>query len=386
MLEVMVELPTFDRRRILFALGGAAAGLTIGPRLGRAAGGELLELASRPENYETPVEALLERLTPVDRFYIRSHFDRPAIDPAKWRLSIGGLAGKPQTFSLGELSRFEQVTVEAVLQCAGNGRALLEPRVPGVQWTKGAMGNAEWRGVRLAELLAAAKPGRKARHLVMQGADRPALPSTPAFVRSMPIEKALHPDTLIATHMNGVPLPPSHGFPARVVVPGWVADDWLKWIETLTLSDSEAPGFFMEKAYKFPRKPGAAGAAVPPGEMGPMTRLNVKSVIARPLEDRVVPAGEVEVAGVAFSGEAAVKKVEVQLAGGPWIDAKLEGPETQYGWRIWRARLLLEKPGKTVIRSRATDQRGDTQPEEAVWNPSGYLHNAIDRISVEVRT
>ncbi|MCC7386561.1 MAG: sulfite oxidase [Deltaproteobacteria bacterium] len=377
---------TRSRRRFLGELGASAllGALPFGRRAW--AGGELYELATRPENYEAPLEALTQRITPLESFYIRSHFDRPAIDAATWRLTIDGLAGKVQSFSLADLRRFEQVSVEAVLQCAGNGRALFRPRMPGVQWKRGAMGNAVWRGVRLRDLLKRAAPKSEAEHLILTGADKPALPTAPALIRSIPMEKALHPDTLIALEMNGVPLPPSHGFPARVVVPGWVGDDWIKWISQLTLSAEEAKGFFFEKAYRFPDPPGAPGEPVPPERMHPMTRLAVKSAITQPLRGATLAAGAQEIAGVAFSGEAAIKKVEISIDGGKsWAPAKLEGKASRYAWQIWRAKVKLDRPGPVRILSRATDDRGDTQPEQPRWNPSGYLYNAVDDVDVEVK-
>jgi sulfite oxidase len=344
--------------------------------------GQLLELSPRPENYETPVELLVDRITPLDRFYIRSHFDRPKVDLSTWKLSIGGLTGKPRDFTLADLEKLEQVTIEAVLQCAGNGRGLFRPRMPGVQWMKGAMGNAEWTGVRVRDLLRAASPKKEAKHLELRGADVPLL-KTPPFVRGIPIEKALHPDTLIALKMNGKPLPPAHGAPARIVVPGWVGDDWVKWITNLTLLAEEPKGFYYEKAYRYPITPGAPGEAVPPEKTQPMTQLPVKSVIALAARSQL-PAGSQEIRGVAFSGEASIAKVEVSLDGGAFTPAALDEKPTKYGWRVWSAKLDLA-PGKHVIRSRATDENGAAQPETAVWNPPGYLHNAIDSVEIEAR-
>lgn len=362
-------------RRALLALGASA----LSPAVARA---DLLRLTSRPENYEAPRSAFTERITRLEDFYIRSHFDRPTIDLATWRLKIAGLAGRPLELSYADLRKMPQVEVEAVLQCAGNGRALLRPRIPGVQWSRGAMANARWSGVRLADLLKRASPKKTAQHLVLRGADRPTLPATPAFIRSIPLAKALHPDTLVATHMNGAPLTPSHGFPARLVVPAWVGDDWVKWLDELALTEHEATGFFSEKAYRFPDPPGAPGEAMPPERMKPMTAINVKSVIARPEPGAIVPPGRVEVVGVAFSGESPVKTVEVGFAD-RWTAATLEGERTKYGWRVFRAMLELSA-GKYVIGARATDESGATQPTQPVWNPSGYLFNAIDPVEVEV--
>lgn len=379
-------LPPLSRRSLLSGLALGSTALLAAPGRALAEPGQLLRLAARPENYESPLSAFKERLTPVSSFYIRSHHDTPALDPGSWRLQVGGLASRPLELSLADLARLPQVEVEAVLQCSGNGRALFRPRMPGLQWQRGAMGNALWRGVRLGDVLEKAGPEKSAKHLILQGADRGLLPTTPTFIRSIPIEKALHPDTLIATHMNGAPLTPSHGFPARLVVPGWVADDWIKWLSKLTLSETEGEGFFIEKAYRFPDPPGAPGEAVPPERMKHMTRMRVKSVIVSPEPNDALRTGKLSVVGVAFSGEAEIKRVEVSIDGEKtWREAKLEGPPTQYGWQVFTAEVEVPGPGKLRIASRATDARGDTQPAAPVWNPSGYLYNAIDPVEVEVR-
>jgi DMSO/TMAO reductase YedYZ molybdopterin-dependent catalytic subunit len=361
------------------------------PRLVRAEqSGHLYELTSRPANYESTRDTFTTQLTALERFYIRNHFDAPVGDPASWattwKLELKGLVAKPTTLTLADLQKMKQTTVEAVLQCAGNGRGLFVPRVAGVQWRWGAMGNAEWTGVRLVDLLKAAGADKTATHVAVQGMERPTLPDkTPAFVRGIPIAKALHPDTLIALRMNGQPLSPLHGYPARLVVPGWVGDDWIKWITSVELRADEPKGFWYETAYRFPTTPGKPGEAVAPDQMRPMTKLNVKSLIGSISDGDVIAPGSHELVGVAFSGEAQIAKVEVTVDGGAtWQPAKLDPHDTKYGFRLFR-RAWDAKPGKVRIGSRATDSAGAVQPDEPVWNPSGYLHNAIDLAEVEVR-
>jgi sulfite oxidase len=381
-------------------LQASAAGLVLAgarwarvPHLARAEqegeGGSLYELTARPANYESVRETFTTRLTPVERFYIRNHFDLPTGDPAawadSWRLGVTGLVSKPLSLSVADLQAMKQTTVEAVLQCAGNGRGLFRPRVPGVQWRIGAMGNAEWTGVRFADILARAGATKDARHVQLQGMERPTLEKTPPFVRGIPIAKALHPDTLVALRMNGAPLSPHHGFPARLVVPGWVGDDWVKWLTTVEVRVDEPKGFFYETGYRFPEPPGAPGEAVPPERMKPMSTLFVKSLIGSISDGDVIAPGRHELVGVAFSGEARIAKVEVTLDGGAtWTRAELDGPDTEYGFRVFRHDWDAA-PGKHTIGSRATDTKGATQPVEPVWNPAGYLHNAIDLVDVEVR-
>ena len=380
---------TMDRRSFLksSALGLAAAAYWLEvPSLAYAEEGlTLVPLSRRPPNYESLRSTFTTRLTPLERFFLRNHFDIPRVDEKAWRLEVRGLVEKPLSLTVGELQKLPQVKVEAVLQCAGNGRGLFKPRVPGVQWRFGAAGNAEWTGVRLRDVLALARPKEGAAQLRLQGAERPTMSTTPAFIRGIPLEKALHADTLVALKMNGRPLSPYHGSPARLVVPGWVGDDWMKWLTEVEVLPDEPKGFFYETAYRYPVKPGAPGEAIPAEQMKPMTKLNVKSIIGSLEDGKVLRPGTHEVVGVAFSGEAGIAGVELSFDGGStWQPATLEGPATPYGFRVFRHPWRPE-PGRHVVASRATDTAGARQPDVATWNPSGYLYNAIDRVEVEVR-
>lgn len=347
-------------------------------------------MTSRPANYESVRSVFTTRITPLERFYIRNHFDIPRGDPRTWaktwKLAVRGLVAKPVALSLADLEKMKQVTVEAVLQCAGNGRGLFRPRVPGVQWRWGAMGNAEWTGVRLADVLEAAGVTTKAQHVELRANDSANVEQTPAFVRGIPIAKALHPDTLIALRMNGQPLSPLHGSPARLVVPGWVGDDWIKWLSSIEARADESTEFFYATGYRFPVKPGPPGQAIPPDQMKPMTKLVVKSQLGSISPGDVLAPGTHELIGVAFSGEARVTKVEITVDGGAtWQPSKLDDHDSNYGFRVFRFPWQA-KPGKTKIGSRATDSAGAEQPVEPVWNPSGYLYNAIELVDVEVRS
>ncbi len=381
---------TMDRRQFLktSAAGlSAAAWWLHAPTLARAeGGGELIQLSERPVNYESVRATFTTRLTPLDRFYLRNHFDIPQVDPKAWRLQVHGLVEKPLTLSLADLHKMPQVKVEAVLQCAGNGRALFAPRVPGAQWRYGAMGNAEWTGVRLKEVLALARPKAEAAHLEYHGADRPTMSTTPAFIRGITFAKAMHPDTLIALQQNGKPLATNRGAPARLVVPGWVGDDWMRFLTDLEVRADEPKAFFYQTAYRFPVKPGAPGEAIPADQMGPMTKVNVKSILGSLSDGQVLAAGSHELRGVAFSGEAGIERVELSFDGGAtWQAARLDGPSTPYGFRVFR-HAWKASPGRHRVACRATDSAGATQPEAPVWNPGGYLYNAWDRVEVEVRS
>lgn len=381
---------TMDRRQFLktSAAGlSAAAWWLHAPTLARAAeGGQLIQLSERPLNYESVRSTFTTRLTPLDRFYLRNHFDVPTVDVKAWRLQIHGLVEKPLSLSLADLERMPQVKVEAVLQCAGNGRALFAPRVPGVQWRYGAMGGAEWTGVRLKDVLERARPRAGAAHLQLQGAEKPTLATTPPFIRGIPMAKGLHPDTLIALRQDGKPLTVNRGRPARLVVPGWVGDDWVRFLSDIEVRADEPTAFFYQVAYRYPVKPGAPGDAIPADQMVPMSKVNVKSILGSLSDGQVLAAGSHELRGVAFSGEAGIEKVELSFDGGAsWTAAKPEGPATPYGFRVFR-HAWKAAPGRHRIACRATDSAGATQPEKPVWNPSGYLYNAWDRVEVEVRS
>ncbi len=381
---------TLDRRQFLkSSLAGAAAAawwLKV-PSLARAKGrDDLLRLTERPPNYESVRSTFTTRITPVERFYLRNHFDIPTVEVATWRLNVHGLVEKPLSLSLADLERMPQAKVEAVLQCAGNGRALFKPSVPGVQWRFGAMGNAEWSGVRLKDVLALAGTKQDAAFVQYQGAEKPTMSSTPPFIRALPLAKAVHGDTLIALKMNGKPLALNRGRPARLVVPGWVGDDWVRALVDIEVRADEPKAFYYDTAYRFPAVPGAPGAPIPADQMKPMTKIDVKSVLGSLSDGDVLRPGVQQLVGVAFSGEAGVDRVELSLDGGKsWTPAQLDGPSTPYGFRVFRYAWKAAE-GKYEIACRATDTTGAVQPEVPVWNPAGYLYNAFDRVRVEVRS
>src|SRR5438067_5575411 len=332
---------TLDRRQFLKSSLSGAAAFTCWvkvPTLAHAkARVELIRMTERPPNYESVRSTFTTRITPVERFYLRNHFDLPKIDVPKWRLRVHGLLEKELSLSLADLQRMPQVTVEAVLQCAGNGRALFTPHVPGVQWRYGAMGNAEWTGVRVKDVLALAGVKPDAAFVQLQGAEKPVMSTTPQFIRALPLQKAMHPDTLFALQMNGKPLAPNRGQPARIVVPGWVGDDWVRALVDVEVRADEPKAFYYDTAYRFPVTPGAPGAPIPADQMKPMTKLNVKSLVGSLSDgDRLAP-GVHQLAGVAFSGEAGIERVERSFDGSkPWTAAKLDGPASAYGFRVFR--------------------------------------------------
>ncbi len=334
---------------------------------------------------ESPVEYFNTWLTPVSHFFVRNHMYEPTeLDGGDWRLSVGGEVEKPITLSLAELSRIEAHSVVNTLECAGNGRTLYRPQVPGIQWGKGAVGTARFSGPRLRDVLQRAGVKPVGKHVMLRGLDE--VPGkVPPFIRSIPIEKAIDTDTLIATHMNGSPLTKHHGFPARALVPGWIGAASCKWLTEIKVLDAEFVGNFMSPGYSLPNHALKPGEAVKPEDTHPITALNVKSVIAGPSDGATLKAGVLLVHGAAWSGEADIAKVEISTDGGAnWNPAKLGHEQSHYAWRLWSYESKIVKPGDYTIQSRATDSQGRTQPATPLWNPSGYLYNAIDQVEVHV--
>ncbi len=339
----------------------------------------------RPLDLESPVEVFDSFLTPNDMFFVRSHFGAPAVELTTWRLAVRGLIERPLSLSLDDLKELPQATLPAVLQCSGNGRSNYAPTVPGIGWGKGAVGNAEWGGVRLVDVLKRAGLKLDEGHVHMLGGDAPPSAKTPVFLRSLPLTQALHPSTLIATRMNGEPLPVQHGGPLRVVVPGWAGHNWIKWLRTITVAKEEAPGTYQQSGYRMPKVPAPPGADLKPSDLVPVTTMPVKSLIARPSAGARLKAGRVEVRGVAWTGTGHVTAVHVSTGpNAPWQPATLLDDERPGTWRRWRWMLDSARPGRLQVRVRATDSNGQTQPETTPWNRSGYLWNGIDSIECEI--
>jgi len=376
------------RRKFLGTTGlavlGGLAGVPAWARSSLApASRSLIVRSLRPENLETPLEWLDRLVTPTDVFFVRSHFGVPRPDRSR-TLRIEGLVSRPLVLSVSDVEALPQVTVTAVLQCAGNGRGLHDPRVPGVQWMHGAMGQATWTGVRLRDLLERAGIASEAAHVGLEGADVLPKPTVPPFHRSIPLARATDPTTLVATHMNGEPLGHAHGAPFRLVVPGWAGDHWMKWLAMIRPQREESSGFYMQTAYRMPKTPVEPGTAVPAADMVPATTFPLKSTIARPVEGSRVPRGRQEVVGVALSGEVAVARVEVSLDGGAsWLATELEGEAGIGRWQVFRLRFEAKSgPAHAIVR--AVDARGNVQPRHATWNPSGYFWNGWHGVSWEV--
>ena len=342
--------------------------------------------SSRFLDLESPTEYLNSFITPVPHFFVRNHMHEPStLDAQEWKLIIAGEVEKPHSLTLAELAKLEARTVVNTLECAGNGRSLQNPKVAGVQWGKGAVGTARFSGPQLKTILEKAAMKSTARHVMFRGLDE--VPGkVPPFIRSIPIEKAIDVDTLIATKMNGAPLTKHHGFPARALVPGWIGAASCKWITEIKLLDKPFEGNFMSPGYRLPNQPMKPGDTVKPEDTHSVTALDVKSVIATPANDAILKSKSVTVTGAAWAGEAEISKVEISTdAGVTWQPATLGTDRAKYAWRIWSYRWKPLKPGAYTILSRATDTKGRTQPSSAVWNPSGYLYDAYDEVNIHVQ-
>jgi len=347
----------------------------------------LIIRSPRPEDLETPAHLLTSWITPNELFYVRSHFYTPSIDPSMWRLRVEGEVDKPLDLSVEDLRSLASITQVVTLECAGNGRAFFDPPVAGVQWEKGAVGTAAWTGVRLVDLLSRAGVRPSARYVWFDGADL-GIGRAPDFIRSLPIDKALNRDTLLAYDMNGETLPVSHGFPLRAVVPGWEGAYSVKWLTHIQVSAQDHDGPFVQAAYRYPRRPATPGSAIPPSETVPLRNLPVKSLITTPATNAVVSRGApVRISGFAWAGEAAIRRVDVSTDNGrTWAAAQLGRDQSRYAWRQFEYLWRPTEGGSYVVLSRATDSRGLTQPIVPEWNPAGYVWNAIDQVRVNVGT
>lgn len=324
-----------------------------------------------PPNTETPLELLEAGATPIPRFFTRNNFPvPPEIVPAAWRIEIDGLVARKLVLSYAELAALPRRRLTSVLECTGNGRGRFTDaggQAEGLPWGEGAIGNAEWEGVPVAEVFALAGVDPRALQAECHGA---------GLVRGVEVAK-LAVDGLFALHMNGEPLPHPHGGPVRLVVPGWGGISWVKWITAMTLIEGESPSPFNQDSYVLWDRGGQA--------RGKATEMPVKSLLTSPRPGARLPAGPTELRGLAWAPGIALAKVEISLDGGTtWQQTEWEGEDQgPYAWRGFRFSAELAA-GHRVLASRATDVRGNTQPAAAEWNRKGYLMNAWHRVAVEL--
>lgn len=349
----------------------------------------LIKLTYRPPNYETPIEYFRHAITPDEAFFVRYHLSGiPSLDPKTWRLSIAGDgAEREAAISLDELKRMTSTEIIAVNQCSGNRRGLVQPHVAGVQWGYGAMGCARWRGVRLKDLLNRVGAKKETIEVSFAGADRPAVDRTPAFVKSVPLEKALEDSVLVAYEMNGEPLPALNGFPARLIVPGWTATYWMKHLVAIKLLTKPEDSFWMRAAYRLPKGifPSTTRFASQETESNvPITEIRVNSLIAYPVDGAEIQGG-LAVEGVAWDGGAGIDAVDISLDDGKsWHAAELGEDLGRFAFRAFSFLLPGDARGRIAVTARATSKAGETQGRELIQNPGGYHHNAMQTVTLNV--
>jgi DMSO/TMAO reductase YedYZ molybdopterin-dependent catalytic subunit len=341
----------------------------------------LVVVNTRPPNAESPAAALVHAVTPGAAVYLRTNFGVPEAAAVGAHLEIAGAVARPRRLPWDALRALPQRTVTATMECAGNDRVALRPLPEGEPWQGGAVSTVAWTGVPLADLLADAGVAADAVEVLATGADAgrraDADGDAPvAFARSLPRAEALAPDTLVALAMNGEPLPPAHGAPARLVVPGWYGMASVKWLVRLEVLTRPYDGYFQRRRYVYDD---AAGVR-------PVTRMRVKSAIVAPADGARVGRGLVTVWGWAWSGDGPVTEVAVAAAGGgAWTPARLAPTGSPHAWTRWEAELRLDAPGRHVLRSRARDASGAVQPEVPPWNRLGYGNNAVRPVVIDVR-
>jgi DMSO/TMAO reductase YedYZ molybdopterin-dependent catalytic subunit len=352
----------------------------------------LLKHSFRPPNYETPVEYFNDAITANDRFFVRWHLAHISeIDAASWRLKIGGdAAERPFDLTLEQLQRdFDPVEFVAVCQCAGNRRGLCTPHVPGVEWGEGAVGNARWKGARLKDILTRAGLKQEAVEVACNGADRPVLEATPAFVKSLPVWKALDDNTLVAYEMNGAPLPHWNGFPARIVVPGWAGTYWVKQVSNINALTQPLKGYWMNSAYRIPKGkfPSVDRFVSQETETTtPITEVDVNSLMTNIGEGQRFRLGSpMEIRGIAWDPGYGISRVEVSLdEGRSWQTAQLGADPGRFSFRRWQFAFTPRSKGDMTVISRAINVQGIIQPEAWIANPAGYHNNVVQRISIHI--
>ncbi len=343
----------------------------------------------RPPQLETPLRYFSEDITPNRAFYVRWHLANlpQSVDLNTFRLRLGGHVARPMEFSVDDLrKKYEPVSYVALNQCSGNSRGFFKPQIPGGQWGHGAMGNARWTGVRLRDLLDAANVKAGAIDVTLQGLDTAPNPATPAFVKSIDIERARDGEVMVAYEMNGEPLPMLNGFPLRLVTPGWYATYWVKALSEIQVLDTRFDGFWMKKAYLIPDNPrGGESPSALEAARRPIGKMAVHSIFLKPEQGESVKAGtSYGIEGLANDGGSGIKLVEVSTdGGGEWREAALGEDLGRYSWRRWKLDWTPPRTGMYRLLVRATNNEGETQVKE-YWNRSGYMRQEIEALDVKV--
>lgn len=336
-----------------------------------------------PENQETPIHFMDLKEFPEYLFYRRNHFSYPLLIEDLFHFHILGEVVNSRTFHLESIRSMPSRSVTAILECAGNKRSFFEPKTYGEQWERGAIGQGTWRGVPLSYLLQLAGLKESSLEVVVEGWDvgrRVDLPGIHPFARSLSMEKAMHPDTIIAYEFNGYPLTFRHGFPFRLVVPQWYAMASVKWVKRILVIDHAFQGPYQTIDYQYYPNPQDDQQKVP------VTILNVNSSIQRPLDHSLLPKGRHYIQGIAWTGMGEINRVQISLdGGGDWVEARLyRYPNQSRAWAHWFYEWEIQQAGEYLIMSRSEDTYGRIQPLSPKWNRKGYGYNAADRARVRV--
>ncbi|MGE5630930.1 MAG: sulfite oxidase [Caulobacteraceae bacterium] len=336
-----------------------------------------------PENQESPVHFLGQMVTPQEYLYRRNHFFYPMLTCRSFLLPIDGEVSRPMVFHFMNLLSMPSKTLTMVLECSGNRRAYFDPKAYGDQWKEGAIHQGTWRGVPLIYLLHMAGIKASATEVVFEGHDigpRTDMEGSFSYKRSLPIDNALHPDTMIAYELNGRPIPYKHGYPFRLIVPQWYGMASVKWLKKISVIGHKFEGPFQSVDYMYyPHKEDDMGKR-------PVTKIKVNSIIQQPLDMSLLDTGVHLIKGIAYTGEGVITQVELSLDGGVnWCNATI-CPDAihPYAWISWKYQWNVEKKGEYTIMARAKDSSGHIQPQEEEWNRKGYGYNRITRISVKV--
>jgi len=352
----------------------------------------LIMYSDRPPLLESPREVFTSRLTPNDQFFVRWHMPNipTHIDPNTYTIKIDGLVEKEIEISLNDLkTKFEQVEIEAVLQCGGNSRSAFSPTAGGIQWGSGAMGSALWKGVRLSDLLDRAGLQKDAEWIGFNGKETAAYYETPNFIRELKLEE-LDDHVILAYEMNGEDLPYLNGYPLRLVIPGTYSDSWVKMLSKITVTNEYKKLFFMDIAYRIPDND--CECETPEKKFPktkPITKMNVKSVIGYPTDNSIINQNShFVVRGVAFDDGHGIEKVLISIDGGKhWKEALLDdGRAGRYAFRAFRYTIDPTTKGKLTIMAKAINRLGKEQPfaKDVPWNHGGYKYNGIDEVTVNV--
>ena len=338
----------------------------------------MITISEKPLNTETPQSALRDQITPNHSFYVRNHFEVPSIDDSTWKLKVEGTVNNAIEFTLESIQALPQRDMVVLLECAGNGRTTLDPPVKGILWDLGAVAQAKFTGTPLKSLLDLLETPANTVEVLFTGADSGEVEtgeSTP-YARSLPIDIAVHPDVMLVWAMNDEPLPSNHGYPLRLLVPGWYGMASVKWLQQISFLNAPFEGFFQEREYVYLDSDDSPEGA-------PVQETRVRSMILSHINEDTVAVGIQQISGIAWSGQGEISEVLNSIDGGAdWHPAELIKSNDRYGWTQWHARLEFPQPGTYTLITRATDSAGNVQPLSQIWNRGGYGNNMVQQIKL----